>query len=90
LIKVAGIHQQVITKAEEKYRELAKYKVAKSTVIRGELILCDLVAIFVTAMALHVGTLGDQKSISRAATSILLLQNLSGVLKFILQTFIDG
>lgn len=80
----------MIQKAKEKYAQFASFKIIKNKVAVGEDILFSVVGILVTAAALQYGllTIGDRTSMAKAATSILLLLNLSNVLKSILRTAI--
>ena len=82
---------EVIKKAREKYTNLASYKLAAIYVNHGQILLCDIAAMIITALALEFGTevQMDRVSISGLATSILLLLNLADVLKAILDSAIN-
>ena len=90
LIKVQGVQQKVVDKTKEKYSHFASFKIMKEKIAVGENILFSVVGILVTAVALQYGvySLGNRTSMAAAATSILLLLNLSNVLKSILRTII--
>lgn len=86
LIKIHGVREQVLAKAQDKYTRLASYKIAANKIVLGQALLCNLVSLVVTSLSLRFGStvVGDKLSISALATSIMLLLNLADVLKAIL------
>ena len=87
-MSVYGVQREMISKAKMKYTNLASYKLAAIYANHGQILLCDIAAMIITALALEFGTEVDmdRKSISGLATSILLLLNLADVLKAILDS----
>lgn len=86
VIRIYGVGKEVLRKAQRKYTALAGYKLAASYITLGQGLLCDLASTCVTAIALEYGTgmrIGHQSQTAVVATSILLLLNLSEVLKAI-------
>lgn len=90
LIKVHKKREEVLLKSEAKYASLAGYKIAAHQIALGQTLLCEVIALLVTATSISFGSsvVGDKHSISGLATSIMLLLNLSDVLKAILDAAI--
>lgn len=90
MIKVHRKRDEVLAKSEAKYTNLAGYKIAANQIVLGQALLCDIIALIVTAVSIYFGSsvVGDKHSVSALATSIMLLLNLSDVLKAILDAAI--
>ena len=51
-MSVYGVQKEVIAKAKNKYTNLASYKLAAIYTNHGQILLCDIAAMIITALAL--------------------------------------
>lgn len=91
LIKIFGARKEVEEKAMRKYANLAGYTMAANRLALGQSLLCDFVSLVVTALSLSFGAqvVGDVESVSALATAIILLLNLSDVMKTMLHAAVQ-
>lgn len=80
---IFGVEKEVIHKAKEKYLELSSYKQATNYSRYGQSLLCEIASIFIGTIVLEFGIGSKAYHINEGliVTSILLLMNLSDVLK---------